>query len=153
LKLNVNVLPSTENSKYKSSIIINLKNYIDINKDSITMDPMLGFGLIENPFINPVRYYPVDFTTTFDEIYQLSIDYPKGYKLKKLPENSKIKNSDNTLKFLYAWENTDNNLNLIYKFNVKKPLFDLDEYKELRDFYTLVFQKCTEKVVFIKSSE
>lgn len=142
--------PSSDDYSYKASLKITTDSYIKEIGDSIFIDPFLCFGQKENPFLNETRKYPVEFGYPFDEIYQLTLHTPSGYKIAKLPSSLKLKNSDNTIKLLYAWETNGDELTLIYKFNIKKPKYEVTEYGDIRQIYKTIQEKCKEQLVLTK---
>ena len=151
VKLNINLLPSTEIDNYRSIVSFKTNLFIEKRGDTILIDPLLGFGLNYNPFIDSIRNYPVDFYYTSDDIYQLNLELPKGYTTNSLPEPIRLKNSDNSVKFLYAWEIINDKLKLIYKLNIKRQIFELEEYETLRNIFRILYEKSKEKLVLIKS--
>jgi hypothetical protein len=120
-------------------------------KDIIYLDPMFGEGFSENPFAPAKRTYPVEMPYAFDEIYVLRMDVPQGYEVDELPASTKVNFDEEGRSFFeYIVENAGGVISLRSRVKMHRSYFLPDEYKILRDFFSLVVNKQNEKIVLKK---
>ena len=55
----------------------------------------------KNPFTAAERFYPVEMSYTVDDIYSLSMDIPKGYKVDEMPKSARVMLNENEGMFEY----------------------------------------------------
>jgi transglutaminase-like putative cysteine protease len=56
----------------------------------IYLNPMLYWGLDDNPFKSETRNYPIDYAYPFENTYMLMLQIPEGYALESVPKSQKI---------------------------------------------------------------
>jgi len=154
---------SSENIKAKNAVIDSLENLespisvkydLDINlkggEDIIYFNPMFDETIRQNPFKEAEREYPVEMSYTVDEIYNLNMEVPKGYKLDELPKSVKLKLDGNDGTFEYIVAADANLIQMRCTLKISKANFSSDSYQTLRDFYAYVVKKESEQIVFKK---
>ena len=120
-------------------------------KDIIYVDPMFGEGFTENPFTAIHRIYPVEMPYTLDETFIARIEVPKEYRVDELPKPARM-NLDVEGKsfFEYLIQNSGGVILLRTRVKVHRSYFLPEEYKMLRDFFSVVVNKQNEKIVLRK---
>jgi hypothetical protein len=137
LKANVNLKTSSCSNKSDNKIYVNALNCLSDKN---------------NPFKAETRLYNIDFGEPRDEFYQLNITIPDGYKVEEMPKKARIQLPDNSLKFEYLSSIKDNIITINTKFNIKRSIFNVEEYKDLKEIYAKSLAKMGEQIVLIKAS-
>ena len=120
-------------------------------KDIIFFDPMLGEGFTENPFSSTRRTYPVEMPYTIDEIFVLRMDVPRGYELEELPKSTRVNFDEDGHSYLeYIVESNHRVISFRSRVKITRSYFLPHEYKALHDFFNLVVNKHSERIVFKK---
>ncbi|TDQ06419.1 DUF3857 domain-containing protein [Pedobacter metabolipauper] len=112
--------------------------------------PLLFDRTKENPFKSEERNFPVDFAYPSEEMYRISIDYPKGYQLDKIPKSEKYSLPEGAASFTFLVAQQDNKIALTSKITVNKSLFTPEEYHYLKELFKSVVRKQAEQLVFKK---
>ena len=118
--------------------------------DLLYFNPMLMFGMEENPFKLKERKYPVDYNYPYENVYAATLEIPENYTIEELPENLSIALPNNGGKFSYSLNNQGNTLNLTSQLKISKHLFLPEEYASLKEFYNLAVEKMAAQVVLKK---
>lgn len=120
-------------------------------KDIIYLDPMFGEGFTENPFTAERRTYPVEMPYTLDETFIARIELPQGYKVDEMPRPARMNLDEEGKSFFeYLIQNTGGVISLRSRVKVHRSYFLPEEYKLLRDFFSVVVNKQNEKIVLKK---
>jgi hypothetical protein len=135
--------------KLDEQIQVNCDLKLDIQKgDLIYFNPMFGEGFAENPFISEKRLYPVEMPYTLDETYLLRMDIPKDYEVETLPASTRVNLDEEGKSFFeYILENNYGIISLRSRLRINRSYFLPEEYKILRDFFSLVVDKHNERIV------
>lgn len=113
--------------------------------------PLLFERTKENPFKLEERKYPVDFAFPFEENYRITLEFPKGYLVEKMPKNEKISLPEDAASFTIIFAAEENKIFVSSKISVKKALFSPEEYLHLKELFKNIVRKQAEQVVFKKS--
>jgi hypothetical protein len=120
------------------------------NADIVYFNPLLGEALKENPFYASERVYPVEMPYTTDNLYNLSMEIPTGYRVDELPKSARVKLNDTEGMFEYLINADASSIQMRCRLVIKKANFTPDDYHTLRDFYAFIVKKEAEQVVFKK---
>lgn len=120
--------------------------------DRIYLLPMLTEARTENPFKEAERRYPVDFGTAIDESYMTTFTLPEGYVVEEVPKAAALSLPDKAGRFTYQVGQTGNQLQVISRLTLRKPVYFAEEYATLRELFALVVAKHAERIV-IKRGE
>ncbi|PYF76624.1 DUF3858 domain-containing protein [Pedobacter nutrimenti] len=115
------------------------------------LSPLLFDRTKENPFKLEERNYPVDFAYPIEENFRITIEFPKSYKLEKLPANGKVKLPNNEASFTYLFATEDNKVSITSKINILKSVFSAEEYHSLKELFKNIVEKQAQQIVFKKS--
>ena len=118
--------------------------------DIVYFNPMLGEAIKKNPFAAAERYYPVEMPYTKNDIYTLTMDIPKGYKVDELPKSARIMLNEDEGMFEYLISADETTVQMRCKLIIKKTFFPNEDYQTLRDFYGYIVTKEAEQIVFKK---
>ena len=127
-----------------------LENQADVIGDKIYFSPTLFLTIRENPFKLEERNYPIDFGFPWTEKLIISVKIPDGYGVEsKLdPVAASLPNDIGSFKFIIS--ETHNEIKLLVTTELKTPVIGMQDYSALKDFYRLLVEKETEKVVLSK---
>lgn len=114
-------------------------------------NPFLYERTKKNPFFIEDRKFPVDFAYPREENYNLVLDFPKSYKLEKLPESENYKLPDGSASFTIKYSSQDNEVLVSSRIRILKPVFTTAEYYSLRELYKNIVSKQSQQIVLISA--
>ena len=135
---------------FKTAFKLETTGFGNVSGNKIYLSPAMGAAYMENPFKNPERKFPVDLGIPHDNNYVLTFALPTGYKVEEAPKPAKIIFGDNDLAFEYLVESTPGMLKFNIRQRFKNTFIGVEEYEELRQFYTALAAKMEEQVVLTK---
>jgi Transglutaminase-like superfamily/Domain of Unknown Function with PDB structure (DUF3857) len=118
--------------------------------DLVYLNPMLGEVMAKNPFAAAQRFYPVEMPYTFDDMYTLYMEVPKGYVVDEVPKSVRLNFNEDEGMFEYLVSANENEIQMRCRLLMKRANFTNEEYQPLRDFYSFVIKKEAEQIVFKK---
>ena len=118
--------------------------------DLIYLNPVLPSGLKENPFKVENRDYPVDMGCPYKQTYMVTLALPEGYQVDELPEPGAIRMPDASATFVYNIQQVGNSINLTSQLNVKKAIYQSEEYANLKEFFNAMVDKHSQQIVLKK---
>ncbi|MEM9141550.1 MAG: DUF3857 domain-containing protein [Bacteroidota bacterium] len=118
--------------------------------DKLFFSPMLNHAMGENPFKLDERNHPVDFAYPWEKKCQISIDLPEGYQVEEVPENMKVSLPEDMGSFLYRTSFHGGKLQLVVDLKIKTAIISPTHYASLKEFYKMIVEKESEKVVLSK---
>jgi hypothetical protein len=122
----------------------------NVSSDLIIIDPMKGSRFEQNPFKLAERRYPVDFGYPITKTVVKQLTRPAGYDVSELPANTSFALPEGGGKFQFVVSNNNGVIQISSKFEIKKTVFQFDNYKALKNFYDMVIAKQAEKIVLKK---
>lgn len=123
---------------------------IPTGEDIIYFSPLMSEAYKANPFTAANRNYPVEMPYRLRETIIVNMEIPKGYKIDELPKSVKINLNDNAGSYEYIVISDANSLQVKSKLNILKANFPVDDYENLREFYSYIVKKQAEQIVFKK---
>jgi len=127
---------------------------LDLNEqlkaNMIYFKPVFGPSLNSNPFTSAERRYPVEMPYKTDNIYLLSMDIPKGFRVDEIPKPTRIKLNRDEGTFEYIIQQNSDNIQMEVRLRLNRANFPTEEYNSLREFFTYVVKKESEEIVFKK---
>ncbi|MFK7774423.1 MAG: DUF3857 domain-containing protein [Saprospiraceae bacterium] len=110
-----------------------------LDADIIYLNPFIKKHLEKNPFVNPVRYLPVDFILPSSEKFIYNLLIPEGYVLAEIPQSIKLSTSSKKISYTFAFNQlSEKNLQLSSTYKVTTPLIYPEEYGDLRELFNKV---------------
>jgi hypothetical protein len=129
----------SESFYYSSGFKIGDKIFIILNSNDIG-----------NPYKKNERLFPIEFDFIFSKQKMYSFTIPDGYVAKVLPANLAISLPDNAGKFIYNILYSGNQLTILIKQDIKKPILQQEYYGYLKEFYNQIVLKINEPIVLEK---
>lgn len=127
-----------------------LENQADIIGNKIYFSPSLFKTEKENPFKLEQRTYPIDFGYAWEERLMVNVTIPEGYLITTIPEPIAINLPNNMGSFKYNITNTDNEIKIMVILGINTSIIATSDYEYVKEFYKLLVEKETEKVVLSK---
>jgi hypothetical protein len=120
------------------------------DEDIIYFNPLLTEAYKTNPFTAATRNYPVEMPYTSNEVININIEIPKGYKVDELPKSARVNLEEKDGMFEYIIQADAENIQMRCRIAINKATFGSDDYESLREFYSYVVKKQSEQIVFKK---
>jgi hypothetical protein len=116
--------------------------------DKVLVAPFQGLTPEKNPLKLGFRSYPVDMVYSNSNQFVAIIDIPKGYRFM---ENNKDISIDNALvNIQYQTNIAADKLKITGTYTFKKPVYQPNEYYDLKSYFTKVVETFNNKIVFAK---
>jgi hypothetical protein len=116
-------------------------------KNIIYWDPLFGEGFTENPFEAQQRTYPIEMPYTLDETFIARIELPKDYEIDEMPKSTRVNLDEEGKSFFeYLIERSGPYISLRSRVKIHRSYFLPEEYKVLKDFFSIVVNKQNEKI-------
>ncbi|MEP6950053.1 MAG: DUF3857 domain-containing protein [Ginsengibacter sp.] len=128
---------------------INFKT--DNDEDIVYFNPFINHGYKENPFKSGTRKYALEMPYPVDDVYELSMDIPKGYKVDELPKGAKLSFNETDGFFEYVIQKDQDKVQMRCHVKILPAIFAAEDYAPLRDFFAYVVKKESEQIVFKKN--
>jgi hypothetical protein len=121
------------------------------DEKKIYLNPFIGAGLRENPFVAAERKYPIEMPNAPDDLYVFNMSVPDGYAVEELPKSVRatLNSHDGTFDYLIGEQGGMVQLRCRLKLN--KATFGPEDYVNLREFYAMVVKKEEESIVLKKN--
>jgi hypothetical protein len=125
-------------------------NQADIIGDKIYFSPTFFKTLTKNPFTLENRNFPVDFVYPWIDKILININLPEGYKVESTPEPLSLALPDSMGAFTYKITSNETSLNFLLNTSMNSSIISATHYEALKEFFRLMIEKETEKVVLSK---
>lgn len=124
----------------------------DSTAERIYFTPTLVGRMINNPFNDADRLYPVEMPYAKDENYILTMDLPNGYVVDELPKSEKVMldASGEGGYFEYALSQDGDQIHFRTRIRLMAANYNPQVYPFLRQFYATIIKKEAEQIVFKK---
>ena len=130
--------------KEKAKIVLNNQCF---TTDSLIYLTVLPNRIIENPFKQEKRKYPIDFKYPKSFKTTVIITLPNNFQPVKIPASKRMKLPNNDATFTYAIAIKGNKLMLNYSLKINKSFFIQTDYQNLKAFYMQAINKESEPVL------
>jgi hypothetical protein len=117
------------------------------------LNPMIGEGLIENPFPSADRQLPVELTFPVFTSHVLKIDLPENRVIEETPKSEIVHfNEMNQGVFEYKINSNTSSVLLQTKITMNRSQYNVSEYEVLRNFFSEIVRKHNELLVIKKKN-
>lgn len=128
----------------------NIDSEAELIGDYIYLSPMMFLKLQENPFKLEDRKYPINFSYPSNTKYIINIKTPKGYIVESRPEPKSISLPDDLGYFKFNIVANDFEIQVVAEIDLNAAIVPAIYYQSIKEFYKLIIEKETEKVVLKK---
>lgn len=143
---NKNNLGKSITEKYEFTI----DSQADVIGDKIYFSPTIFKTERENPFKLEERNFPIDFGYPWAEKLMINVKIPEGYSIESVPAPLAINLPNNMGVFKYNISNQNNEIKVVVGTELNTSIIGTQDYAALKEFYRLLVEKETEKVVLSK---
>lgn len=118
----------------------------------IKMNPMKGN--FSNKTIQASRQSPLELSTGYHDIEDITLTIPQGFKVESMPSNKEISSKFGTIKVNISPKGNkpeqENKLNVRYDFTMHSGTYPAQEYTDFVKFYNQVAQIYRQQLVIVK---
>lgn len=152
LAIDTVVVKNEYNDSLPLSQQIDFRTNVISTGDYIFVPVNLFSGFETNPFLSNNRFSDVNFGYRQLITFSTYVEIPEGYAVEALPKSIQVVNADKTVVFSRELFNDTNSNKILarLKIEMKKSLYSVDEYGELKEFYKRMFDMLNEQIVFKK---
>lgn len=129
---------------------VEVKNKVTRMNNQLFISPVLFEKFDVNPFKMPERQYPVDFITPVERMQVFYLELPEGYAVDSLPKNIRMNLPDNSASFSMQSSTSEGTVQVLFKYQISKPVFVQTEYPDLRVFFDELVKKQAEMLTIKK---
>tara|TARA_R110002050_G_scaffold179118_2_gene312359 strand:- start:20765 stop:22795 length:2031 start_codon:yes stop_codon:yes gene_type:complete len=146
---------SVENKKEEGKAVTEkfeffIENQADVIGTKIYFSPTLFKTEKENPFKLAERNYPIDFGYPWVDKLMMAIEIPEGFKIESMPEPIALSLPKDMGAFSYNITSAENKISILVTTTMNSSIIGIQDYTSLKEFYRLLVEKETEKVVLSK---
>lgn len=124
-----------------------------IMPDMVYLDAIPYNGWRNNPFKKSERLYPVFFGNILLETVIVSYEIPPGFEVVSAPETKIISIPGGSGKLSFYVNKTENNISIMSRLSISKEEFFVEEYGNLKEFFSVLVAKHDEKIVLQKTGK
>jgi transglutaminase-like putative cysteine protease len=118
--------------------------------DRISFNPYMINHIVTNPFKSEDRNFPVDLGLSSDTKIIVNISYPSTYALENAPASATLTLPEQGGRYSVTSQIDNNSLSLTSTLSLKKPVYTVDEYQQLRELYDKVIEQEKPSLIFKK---
>ncbi len=125
-------------------------NSTEIIGNKLYVSPLLHLENTENPFKQETREFPIDFSFPNKAKYVISISLPDGYQVESMPEPISIVMDKGYGNFSFTTSIVNEQVQIVVVLSVNTSIIPAEDYGTLKEFFKVVTQKESEKIVLKK---
>lgn len=126
-------------------------SFLEYLGDRILIDPMLGFGIDENPFLASDRLRPIDFGHQILREHNFTLSKPDGYEIEKLPAKMETKLFGGEIQVRFTCTEEGDKIFLRSQVFIQKPFLLAEEYASIRQMFSRIKDLHTDRIVLRKT--
>ncbi|MFD2568702.1 hypothetical protein [Pseudotenacibaculum haliotis] len=107
---------------------------------NIRINPFFDERITQNPLKLKERKYPVDFGIPSRYTYNLSLEIPEKYTVKKIPEDIRFVLPNQGGVFMMKAQQKENKVNIFMRYMFNKRVYSSEEYQSLKEFFNKLIQ-------------
>lgn len=134
------------------SMSVTIEDNVEEAGNLVYFTPLLYERTKENPFKHEERNFPVDFAFPFKENYRITVNFPEGYEVEKLPTSTAYKLPDGKGSFTVSYFSDGKSLMVKSVIDITKSLYNPEEYFDLKELFKAIVEKQAEQIVFKKKA-
>jgi Domain of Unknown Function with PDB structure (DUF3857) len=141
------------NEPLKRVVYCTIPNAATLVDNFMYIKPALKTEFDKNPFSQPNRAFPINFSNPSKDHFALNLTIPEGYTVVDLPKSIRMKLPNEGGSFQYVSAVNGNLIQLEIKIQINQLHFEPEEYKTVQDFFNLIAAKSAEQVVLKKKDK
>lgn len=120
--------------------------------DYLYLQPIFVDRLLENPFKDSTRLYPIDFPYPFASETRISYLVPDGYSLEDLPDNTKVILPEGDMSFVYITEDLGIGYSILNQLILKETFYETEEYGSVKQIYDEMIERHGQQLILKKTT-
>lgn len=140
-------------SSLKIKASISSSSYASNAGDMIYINPHMINRMNENPLKAKIRRYPMDFSLRTSYKNYISIAIPDSFEVKETINNISLTSGAGTLTYSRQVQVENNNVNVLYKFDIKEIEAGAKFYEQIREFYSRIVASNAEHLVLSRKKK
>jgi len=129
---------------------MDLTDYGEEIGDQIYFEPMLYFGIKENPFKEDERFFPIDYIYPLSKSVAIQFKVPEGYQVTALPEATKVALSKGIGSLPFTCQSKDGTISVNFSFQMNVSVVPPEFYDEIKNLYSEYIELSKSKIVLLK---
>lgn len=125
-----------------------VKNYAQIIGDMIYLPPPFLAKFENNPFTSKKRYFPVDYSYTYNSSQKTKINFPPSFTISEIPKKGKA--NMQKISFITIYFKDQNSIEVNRRYRRRRDSVHHSEYQDLLNFYDRVVESDQSQIVFQK---
>ncbi|GAB5399115.1 MAG: hypothetical protein Aureis2KO_07000 [Aureisphaera sp.] len=118
---------------------------------NLYFEPLLYFGLEENPFTQETRLYPMDFGFPSSRKEKIKFKLPPGYKVKSLPDPVAVATPDNLVSLSFQTTLIDDQIEVSLNLNINQGIIPQGYYQSIKEIFAKYTEVSDSKIVLTKA--
>ncbi|RMG57151.1 MAG: DUF3857 domain-containing protein [Bacteroidetes bacterium] len=123
------------------------RDFVRVAGDYMIVNPMMAYGIRENPLPDDRRTTPLDLTYPLRDAHMLGLRIPANYQVAQVPEPIRVVLPDDGGSFTYNVLQMDNIIHFTSTLYLNKTIYSPEEYQDIRTFFDYVVRKHQEDIV------
>lgn len=119
----------------------------------IYLQPILIDRVVENPFKEEERMYPVDFSFPIEREFRVVYVLPEGYEIEEGPQSSQLILPNKEMTFLYQAGQIEASYNVLSHFVLTETYYQQEAVSALRQMYDEMIKRHGQQLVLKKITE
>jgi hypothetical protein len=120
--------------------------------DKIYLNPFIFKFFNENPLKLQERTYPIDFGYEDSYLYMFQLQLNDDYEVLEMPKKLNLILPNNTGQLVFSTKQVGKNLNLLFKIDFKKSIYDVDYYPYLKQFFSKIVDIQNNSLILLKKT-
>ncbi|WCT14672.1 transglutaminase domain-containing protein [Mucilaginibacter jinjuensis] len=129
---------------------IEIDGYKSMQHDRLSFNPFIFGHLQVNPFKLADRTYPVDMGVPSDERFSMTLHLPDNFTVESASKDQGFSLPDNGGRLISNLSNDTESCTYSQALSFYKPVYSVDEYPSLKEFYNKVVQAEGSEIIFKK---
>lgn len=143
---------SDPDSQITVSATLNIPDFAMKAGEYLYLQPILVDRLLENPFKDSVRLYPIDFPYPLASETRISYLLPEGYAPDDRPDNAKITLPNGEMSFVYITEDLGFGCSVMNQLILKETFYEVEEYGSIKQVYDEMIKRHGQQLVLKRKS-
>ncbi len=118
--------------------------------DFFFINPQFLTSKKENPFSKATRNSEIDFGCNQELILTLQMSFPANYQIDHMPKNIIVRAPDSSFFYKRRAYTDSTQIYFTQTFEIKRSIFDKEEYPGIKEFFDRVFALMNEEIVLKK---
>lgn len=141
---------SDPDSQITVSAVLDIPDFAMSTGDYLYLQPIFTDRILDNPFKDSVRLYPIDFPYPFASETRISYILPPGFSSEDRPENSKVTLPNGDMSFIYVIGDLDIGVSVMNQLVLRKSFYQTEEYSSVKQIYDEMMDRHGQQIVLKK---